>query len=144
MLRGDLISAWSPDASRVTYAADQDVLDEIEAFVSSPDGSTNTRISNLNATAGGTLQPIWSPIGDMIAYVAAQGGEFFATTVGPDGSDASRISGTEAGDNLLTDLAWSADGIRLAYRVRSGDEVNFYTVRPDGSSRVSITANGMN
>jgi Tol biopolymer transport system component len=144
VLRGDLISAWSPDASRVTYAADQDVLDEIEAFVSSPDGSTNTRISNLNATGGGALQPIWSPSGAMLAYVAAEGGEFYATTVGPDGSDAFRISGTETGGNLLTDLAWSADANRLAYRVRSGDEVNFYTVRPDGSSRVRITANGMN
>ena len=144
VLRGDLVAAWSPDASRVTYAADQDVLDEIEAFVSSPDGSTNSRISNLNATGGGALQPIWSPGGAMLAYVAAEGGEFYATTVGPDGSVAFRISGTETGDNLLTDLAWSADANRLAYRVRSGDEVNFYTVRPDGSLRVRITANGTN
>ena len=144
MLRGDLISAWSPDASRVTYAADQDVLDEIEAYVSSPDGSSNTPISNLNATGGGALQPIWSPGGAMLAYVAAEGGEFYATTVGPDGADAFRISGTETGGNLLTDLAWSADANRLAYRVRSGDEVNFYTVRPDGSLRVRITANGTN
>jgi len=144
VLRGDLLAAWSPDASRITYAADQDNLDASEAFVSSPDGSTNTRISNLNATGGGALQPIWSPIGDMTAYVAAQSGEFFATTVRPDGVDDFRISGTETADNLLTDLAWSADGIRLAYRVRSGDEVNFYTVRPDGTSRVSISANGIN
>ncbi len=144
VLRGDLVAAWSPDASRVTYAADQDVLDEIEAYVSSPDGSSNTPISNLNATGGGALQPIWSPGGTMLAYVAAEGGEFYATTVGPDGSVAFRISGTETGGNLLTDLAWSADGIRLAYRVRSGNAVNFYTVRPDGSSRVRITANGMN
>ena len=80
----------------------------------------------------------------MLAYVAAEGGEFYATTVGPDGTDAFRISGTETGGNLLTDLAWSADANRLAYRVRSGDEVNFYTVRPDGSLRVRITANGTN
>jgi len=144
VLRGDLVSAWSPDASRVTYAADQNVSDEIEAFVSSPDGSSNIPISNLNAAGGGALQPIWSPGGAMLAYVAAEGGEFYATTVGPDGSDAFRISGTETGDNLLTDLAWSADASQLAYRVRSGDEVNFYTVRPDGSLRVRITASGMN
>lgn len=70
--------------------------------------------------------PLWSPRGDLIAFIRKIGDDFEVFTIRPDGKDVSQLTHTKGND---AHLAWSPDGERIAFtssRMGFKDEV-FYT-----------------
>lgn len=56
--------------------------------------------------------PVWSPRGDLIAFVRNIGGDFEVMTMHPDGRDVTQLSHTHGNE---AHLAWSPDGERLLF-----------------------------
>jgi Tol biopolymer transport system component len=56
--------------------------------------------------------PVWSPRGDLIAFVRNIGGDFEVMTMHPDGKDVTQLTHTHGNE---AHLAWSPDGERLLF-----------------------------
>ncbi|UCH22725.1 MAG: PD40 domain-containing protein [Deltaproteobacteria bacterium] len=66
---------WSPDSNLIAYIADQEKDDFYELFVSTPDGSSNFKVSGemqAYLDGGDVLEFEWSPDSSLIAYRADQ------------------------------------------------------------------------
>jgi Tol biopolymer transport system component len=66
---------WSPDSSMVAYIADQENDSVYELFVSTPDGTSNFKVSGKMHTdldGGDVLEFEWAPNSSLIAYRADQ------------------------------------------------------------------------
>jgi Tol biopolymer transport system component len=107
------------------------------------------RISDLDGTSPRCLvldrpdsgQAVWSPQGDAIAFVSAEGGNIRlgAVTsiflVAPDGSNARRVGGADV-QGLWP--RWSPDGLRLVFEY-SGSGGGLYLINLDGSDLTKLT-----
>src|SRR5436309_3403909 len=96
------------------------------------------------------LAPVWSPVGDRIAFAL---GEFFSMASGREGvtSQLAILNVDGTGFRVLTDAgshagfpSWSPDGRRLVYRSsdKSGRGLRnyeIYTIRPDGKNLRRLT-----
>ena len=56
--------------------------------------------------------PVWSPRGDLIAFVRKIGDDFEVFTIRPDGKDVSQLTHTKGND---AHLGWSPDGERIVF-----------------------------
>ena len=98
-------ASFSPDGRRIVYRT------------AGPDGQ-GLRIMNLAdrsvtpLTAEYDNFPVWSPRGDLIAFVRNIGGDFEVMTVHPNGKDVSQLTHTHGNE---AHLAWSPDGERLLF-----------------------------
>jgi Tol biopolymer transport system component len=103
--------SWSPDGTRVTFTAPGAVANQADVVVARIDGSETRRI------AVGS-QPVWSPAGERIAYLAGTFDSRDVRLVNADGSGDVRIAGGEEYDQP----AWAPDGARLAVFHRKANE----------------------
>lgn len=65
--------AWAPDSSRIAYSADQDTDGKVELYTSTPDGSSNVKVSGSILTSINAIDPdhfAWAPNSSRLAYVA--------------------------------------------------------------------------
>ena len=82
-----------------------------------PDGD-GLRIMNLDDRTVTTLTnewdnfPIWSPRGDLIAFIRRTAGNFEVFTIHPDGKGVNQLTDTRGNE---AHLAWSPDGERLLF-----------------------------
>ncbi|MDE3187243.1 MAG: PD40 domain-containing protein [Acidobacteriota bacterium] len=115
-------ATFAPDGKRIIYRT------------AGPDGQ-GLRIMNLEDHSIKTLTseydnfPLWSPRGDLIAFVRNINGDFEVMTMRPDGSDVKQLTHTHGNE---AHLAWSPDGERLLFtssRMRFKDEA-LYTGSP--------------
>ena len=103
--------AWSPDGRSIVFMSDRDGQGEL--YVMNVDGSSQRR---LTRTPVHEFAPVWSPKGDVIAYLTEMpGGKQRLMRMRPDGSDVREL-----------------DGDHLAYGKPA--------IRPDGSA-VLLAAN---
>ena len=56
--------------------------------------------------------PLWSPRGDLIAFVRKIGDDFEVFTIRPDGKDVNQLTHTKGND---AHLSWSPDGERIVF-----------------------------
>ncbi|MGC2163429.1 MAG: hypothetical protein WA634_16085 [Silvibacterium sp.] len=98
-------ASFSPDGRRIVYRT------------AGPDGQ-GLRIMNLADHSVTALTseydnfPVWSPRGDLIAFVRNIGGDFEVMTIHPDGKDVRQLTHTHGNE---AHLAWSPDGKRLLF-----------------------------
>jgi TolB protein len=97
--------SFAPDGKYIVYRT------------TGPDG-TGLRIMNLEHHSITVLTtdydnfPVWSPRGDLIAFVRKIGDDFEIFTVRPDGRDVSQLTHTKGND---AHLGWSSDGERIVF-----------------------------
>jgi len=95
--------------------------------------------------------PVWSPRGDLIAFVRREGADFHVYTIHPDGTGLKQLTDTKGND---AHLAWSPDGERLLFcssRMGFKDEAllvgapqpygKVFMMRYDGTQVEQITDN---
>jgi len=137
---------WSPDGSLIAYRADQEVVGEMNLYVTLPSGSSQIVKLNVPVAPGtGVSGFFWSPDGSRLAYRAQPAGlttSRLYTTL-PSGIGGSiEVSGTMVPGGSVGNLAWSPDGSSIAYI--SDREVDgqwgLYTTSPtDGSASVRVS-----
>ena len=97
--------SFAPDGLRIVYRT------------TGPDG-TGLRIMNLNDHLITVLTttydnfPMWSPRGDLIAFVRKIGDDFEIFTIRPDGKGVTQLTHTKGND---AHLGWSPDGERIVF-----------------------------
>lgn len=108
--------AFAPDGKRIVYRTE------------GPDG-LGLRVMNLEDHSVKTLTeewdnfPIWSPRGDLIAFMRKIGSDFEICTIRPDGSELKQLTHTHG---VEAHMAWSPDGERMLFsssRMGFKDEV---------------------
>ena len=136
---------WSPDSTRIAYAADQDVRNVTEVYVSAIDGSSNVKVSGpiVATSTGVVLNTVsWSPDGMFISYVAEQDAvgvqEVYVST--PDGLSNTKVSGVMVVGQADADVKWAPDSSKLFY-IADQDlaEKELYVSTPDGLTNTSVS-----
>ena len=131
------VSSYSPDGSRVVYAAD----DDLSLVVAAADGS------DAREVAGRTVvEPVWSPTGDRIAFIHSEKGDRYGSSnelrvldvatgevtalVGMDGSwDIGSVQFSPQGDRIL-----------ISRYGRGADEYGLWSIGVDGSDARLVVA----
>jgi TolB protein len=118
--------AWSPDGSKVAYAAcDQAERNKCGLFVY----DMESKASKMITTDGGGA-PQWSPRGDKIVYRAGNPNVF---VVNPDGSGLKQLTFGKSNDGQPV---WSNDGNFVFWRSdQDGKGWAIYVMRADGSDK---------
>jgi Tol biopolymer transport system component len=142
--------SWSPDGSKIAFSGtefdpsaskcalrvDYDCPSDI--YVMNSDGSDLTR---LTTSPGPDFQPVWSPDGTQVAFVAVPrtgSADTLIWVMNADGSGARPVSSDVGG--YETWPAWSPDGSLIVFAaVRDGRDA-IYGVAPDGSGVHAIAA----
>ncbi len=136
--------SYSPDGNRLVYRTTGPEGDGLRVM-NLEDGSISTLTKEYDNFA------LWSPRGDLIAFVRQLGGNFQVFTIRPDGTNVrqlTNITGNEA------HLAWSPDGERILFcstRMGFKDEVMYvgapqpygeiFMMRKDGTGVEQLTDN---
>jgi Tol biopolymer transport system component len=137
-------ASFAPDGRHIVYRT------------TGPDGD-GLRIMNLDTRTITVLTnewdnfPVWSPRGDLIAFVRRTAGNFDVFTIHPDGTDLKQLTDTRG---INAHLAWSPDGERLLFcssRMGFKDEVvligapqpygEVFVMRYDGTQVEQLTDN---
>lgn len=117
----DVSPCYSPDGSQIVYISDRGGKPQIYVRSSAP-GADGTRIS---FGKGLYHNPVWSPRGDLIAFVRQNGNIFYLGVMKPDGSG-ERMLDT---GYLLEGPTWSPNGREI-----------MYTCQPSPNSKVGISS----
>ena len=135
-LRWSVLS-YSPDGSRVVYAAD----DDLSLVVAAADGS------DAREVAGRTVvEPVWSPTGDRIAFIHSEKGDRYGS------SNELRVLDVATGEVtplVGMDGSWDIGGIQFSARgdrilisryERGADEYGLWSIGVDGSDARLVVA----
>jgi TolB protein len=136
--------SYAPDGERIVYRT------------LGPEGD-GLRIMNLKTGAVTPLTgdydnfPVWSPRGDLIAFVRRLDNDFEVFTIRPDGTDLRRLTNSKGND---AHLAWSPDGEKILFssaRMGFKDEAlytaapqpygDLFVMRSDGTQVEQLTDN---
>jgi TolB protein len=113
----DVAPAWSPDGTKIVFSRVTLQPGNEDLYTMNADGSSVTKL-----TDGGS-QPVWSPLGDQIAFSSGQ-----IEVIAPDGTGRRTLTPGTFPD-------WSPDGRRIVFE--SGDEI--HAINADGTGLVQLT-----
>lgn len=130
--------AWSPDGMRIAYIGAVKGEGQ-QLYVVGPDGTNETRLTDLRSESMGGYSPSWSPDGVTIAVEVLEMGNENIYLVSADGSEVRRLTDAPGDENRPT---WSPDGRKLAYMGSTkplDDAFDLYTINTDGSDPRRLT-----
>ncbi len=132
---------WSPDSSRVTFAASKS--GHVSAlFVVNADG---TGLRQITPSALGALSAQWSPNGDLIAFTSGCCALHEAWVVHPDGTGLRPVTTPALGGGgaLFWTPVWSPDSTKLLLNRQDPNvpngETSLWTANTDGSQLAKLT-----
>jgi Tol biopolymer transport system component len=127
--------AWSPDASRVAFAAFTSSDGSTGEFVVRPDGSD---LRQVVPDTTGAISVQWSPDGTELAFTSELGAENQIWTVHPDGTGLRQLTtGTDGSVSAVP--VWSPDGANLLFQRKMDGTVTLWTMNADGSAQTQLT-----
>jgi hypothetical protein len=141
--------AWSPNLENqplIAYLADQQTLDVIELYTTSPTASSSQKINNglgPGLPSGRNVTVFkWAPDAQRIAFIADKSlGNFQLYTTFPTTTDDVPVSGSLAVANDVLNFKWSPDSTRLAYLVLSATpDFQLLTTPNDSLASISISS----
>ena len=138
--------SWSPDGARFVFAAQPttrvpDGQNSDLYLVSSDSGAVETLVGQ----AGGDAQPAWSPVGDMIAFVSANGSTDWIDM--PGLSMVAASGGTpqpigRASEESPGSFVWSPDGKHIYFTATSGVNRPGFRLSTESGVIEAVTPNG--
>lgn len=129
----NLDPTWSPDGTRIAYAALVD--GEVHLFVMDADGDNRRRVTAGGPPIGGRSS--WSPDGTRLAYYAGPAGDKDIYVVEVATGQITRL--TYGGNN--TGPSFSPDGQWIVFASSRDGDFDLYVMRPDGSDVRQLTFN---
>ncbi len=121
---------FSPDGSKMVFSSNMSGRHHI--FISDSDGSNTKRISR---EAGSYFNPVWSPMGDFIAFEKIENDQPYIGVMEIDGSNERMlIKGYK-----LENPAWTLDGRRILYnKIDESGMVKLFIVDLTGYNETNI------
>jgi TolB protein len=129
--------AWSPDGSKIAFAASPDQPHPFQLYVMNADGTNRRQLTHL---PGLSIAPTWSPDGSHIVFLYDENndGATDIYTMARDGSQLVRV--TSLGIGYMAPR-WSPTGDRILFSDEARpNDYDLYTVHPDGSDRRPVAA----
>ena len=126
--------AWSPDGSRIVYAAMS--AGQLDVYVMNADGS-NAR--QLTATPDMDYQPLWSPDGRRIVFMSiptGAGKRHDIHIMDADGSNRKTLTQTPSEE---LGLSWSPDSKHIAFGSNRDGNWEVYTMEATGGEARRLT-----
>ena len=129
-MNNNAFASYSPDGKHIVYRT-------------AGPSDEGLRVMNLQDRSITTLTgqydnfPVWSPKGDLIAFIRRIDGFFQAMTIRPDGKDLKQLTYTKGNE---AHLAWSPDGERIlvtSSRMGFKDE-SMYTLAPQPYGEIFV------
>jgi hypothetical protein len=122
--------SWSPDASRIAYSWDGEIVVMDAAGFS---------VNIITHSAAFEAWPAWSPDGRRIAFVSDAEGQPGLYLMNPDGSSVVRVT-TNVGVSDGSRPAWSPDSARLIFgcEIAAGNQ-DICAINADGSGFLQLT-----
>jgi TolB protein len=122
----DVFPDWSPDGTKLAYAASSFPGLPFSIEIMNRDGSGKSRIQG---TGSSDFFPVWSPDGASLAFVSFAQGDYDLWTIPASGGTPTQITGINAMD---VEPAWSPDGKYLVFASDRGEKgFELYVIRTD-------------
>lgn len=126
---------FSPDGASIAYSGDADGPERV--FVIPAGGGAPHRLTSQTAPTEHEVEPLWSPTGDMIAFLQdSSAGRSELWVARWPGGKSWRVS---AEQSYARQPEWSADGRFLWYSDDIDGNVDIWATRADGSERLRVT-----
>jgi Tol biopolymer transport system component len=129
--------SWSPDGTRIAYAARIGLDGPFRIFVAAADGTGAVQLTS-HAEGDADRAPVWSPDGSRIAFVSDRDGgfpEIYLMNAG--GSGQMRLTTNTAIDG---NPSWSPDGTKLVVERCCLDGTSeIYTIDPATRAETNLT-----
>jgi tol-pal system beta propeller repeat protein TolB len=132
--REDLSPRWGPDGKWISFLSDRE--GRVRVFVVKPDG-TGLRAVSGSTVKGEEREPVWTPDGQKLAFVAKGKDEkariWVASVAG--GEPVALTDGQSTNDQP----EWSPDGKYLVFSSDRTGDVELFLMRADGSGQTQLT-----
>jgi Tol biopolymer transport system component len=126
-------TSWSPDGSRVAFAAVRG--ENLDIYTADADGTNRNRLTDDPAE---DTHPQWSLDGSRIVFVSYRGGRPEIYAMNADGSDPAELGDTEGEPG---NPVWSPGGDRLVFYETGPDGADHvWVMNGDGTGRQRLTA----
>jgi Tol biopolymer transport system component len=133
---------WSSDGRQIAIGAIDNEVQFQQIHVVAVDGSGTSRLTShenvpTTSLSTGNIDPVWSPDGTQIAFIATQlDGPSEVYIMNADGTNVRRLTDSPI---RKTHPVWSPDGTQIAYGTDEGD-VDIWVMRADGSEQRNLTS----
>jgi Fibronectin type III domain/WD40-like Beta Propeller Repeat/PASTA domain len=122
---------------KLAFVSDRDGT--LEVYSMNPDGSAQTRLTDIRGVYDEAEFPRWSPDGQEILFSS---GERIIYRINADGSALTAL--TSDASVVHEDPSWSPDGTKIAFASDRDGVLSIYSMNADGSSIQRLNSGGYN